>query len=110
MDEHVPRAVTEALRLRQVDILTAQADGRTGIDDSRLLDRANDLGRVVFSQDSDLLSEAARRQERGIPFEGVVYAHQMRATIGQIVQDLELIGKAARPDELRNRVEYLPLK
>jgi len=28
MDEHVPRAITEGLRLRGVDVLTAQEDNR----------------------------------------------------------------------------------
>jgi hypothetical protein len=46
---------------------------------------------------------------RYISFVGVVYAHQLRITIGRCVQDLELIAKASEPEELANRVEYLPL-
>jgi hypothetical protein len=30
-------------------------------------------------------------------------------TIGRCIQDLELIAKASEPDEMANRVEYLPL-
>ena len=41
MDEHVPSAITEGLRRRGVDVLTAQEDGRTGEDDPELLDRAS---------------------------------------------------------------------
>ena len=41
MDEHVPSAITEGLRWRGVDVLTAQEDGRTGEDDPELLDRAS---------------------------------------------------------------------
>lgn len=63
MDEHVHRAITAGLRLRGVDVLTAQDDGRRQVPDDVLLDRASDLLRVLFSQDEDLLAEATRRQE-----------------------------------------------
>jgi len=109
MDEHVHRAITAGLRLRGVDVLTAQEDGRRNVPDDVLLDRATELPRVLFSQDEDLLAEATRRQRDGIPFAGVVYAHQRRVTIGVCVHNLELIAKAANLDDLANHVEYLPL-
>ena len=56
MDVHVPAAITRALVLRGVDVLTAQLDGTTKLDDPALLDRATVLGRVLFSQDEDLLA------------------------------------------------------
>ncbi len=109
MDVHVHRAITVGLLMRHVDVLTAQEDGyRTALDD-RLLDRATELQRVLFTQDEDLLAEAKRRQVKNIPFAGVIYAHQLRITIGRCVQDLELIAKLAEPKEMANRVEYLPL-
>jgi uncharacterized protein with PIN domain len=109
MDEHVHRAITVSLRLRGVDVLTAQEDDRIGTPDDALLDRATELQRVLFSQDEDLLAEAKRRQMEGVLFVGVVYAHQLRVTIGVCVRDLELIAKAVDPDDIVNRVEYLPL-
>ena len=39
MDVHVRRAVTAALRLRSVDVLTAQEDGAAELDDDVLLQR-----------------------------------------------------------------------
>lgn len=109
VDEHVARAITEGLRLRGVDVLTVQEDGRRGASDAAVLDRATELGRPLFTQDEDLLIEASRRIARGTDFAGVLYAHQLRATIGDCVRDLVLIATAARQEELRNRVEYLPL-
>jgi predicted nuclease of predicted toxin-antitoxin system len=88
MDVHVPRAITNGLRIRGVDVLTAQQDGFRQAADERLLDRAGELGRVLFSQDDDLLAEAKRRQVEGVQFTGVIYAHQMRITIGQCVHIL----------------------
>jgi len=62
---HVPRAITVGLRLRGVDVLTAQEDGLSRAPDDVLLERPTELGRVLFSQDEDLLAEAARRQREG---------------------------------------------
>ena len=109
MDVHVPRAITTALRLRMVDVLTAQEDGKAELDDERLLQRATELGRILVSQDHDLLREGARRQKEDREFSGIVYVHQLRATIGQIVEDLELIARTTSREEWRGRIEYLPL-
>jgi predicted nuclease of predicted toxin-antitoxin system len=109
MDVHVHRAITTGLRLRNVDVLTAQEDGHRTAEDDRLLDRVTELKRVLFTQDEDLLAEAKRRQEEGIPFAGIIYAHQLRITIGRCVNELELIARASEASELANRVEYLPL-
>lgn len=61
MDHHVARAITSGLRLRNVDVLTAYDDGSHEAEDPALLDRATALGRVLFSQDDDLVIEARRK-------------------------------------------------
>jgi hypothetical protein len=110
MDQHVPRAITVALRLRGVDVVTAFEDGANEMNDPDILNRANELGRVLFTQDDDLLVEAASRQKDGKFFNGLIYAHQLRSSIGSCVSDLEIISKIAEPDELNNTVIFLPLK
>jgi predicted nuclease of predicted toxin-antitoxin system len=109
MDVHIPTAITEGLRLRGVEVLTAQEDGGRRLPDDKLLDRATELGYVLFTQDDDLLREAAERQQHGAAFAGVIYAHQLEVTIGQCIRDLELIAKVDEPEDCANRVEYLPL-
>ncbi len=79
MDVHVRRAVTDGLRLRQVDTVTAQEDGASELPDAALLDRARTLGRVLFTKG------------------------------GECVADLKLIAKAYRPEDMIDRVEFLPL-
>jgi hypothetical protein len=110
MDVHVRRAITEALRVRGVDVTAAQEDGSGRLSDPSLLDRALALNRVLFTQDEDLLAEATRRQRAGQNFAGIVYAHQLRVNVGRCIADLELIAKATDSEDWRNRVEYLPLK
>lgn len=75
MDHNVPRAIINGLRLKGVDVITAYEDGASEFDDSALLERSNETGRILFTFDDDLLVEAKKRQEQGIPFRGVIYAH-----------------------------------
>ena len=109
MDHNVPRVITNGLRLRGIDVVTAQEDNASEMEDPALLDRAGQLGRVLFTQDDDLLTEATRRQREGVPFYGVVYAHQLRISIGTCIHDLEVVAKAGEPIDLMNRVQFLPL-
>jgi hypothetical protein len=109
MDHHVPRAITIGLRMRKVDVVTAHEDSADRISDSDLLDRAGRLGRVLFTQDDDLVAEAVIRQRDAIPFSGVIYAHQLRTSIGRCIQDLELIARAGEDEDMANRIEFLPL-
>jgi predicted nuclease of predicted toxin-antitoxin system len=108
-DHQVPQAIVKGLRSRQVDVLTAREDGAHRLSDPELLDRATALGRVLFSQDKDLLREAESRQQRGSSFCGVIFSRQHKASIGKCIEDLELIAKAGNPQDLVDRVEFLPL-
>jgi hypothetical protein len=109
MDHHVPRALTNGLRMRGIDVLTAFEDQADQFEDPDLLERASALERVLFSQDDDLLAEATRRQTHGIAFSGVVYGHQLHVSIGQCVRDLELIALLGTEADLQNQVIFLPL-
>ena len=46
------------LRLRGADVLTAYEDGSAELEDPPLLHRTTELGRVLFTQDTDLLAVA----------------------------------------------------
>lgn len=109
MDHNVPRSITDGLKVRGVDIITALEDGTTEVDDPELLDRVSNLGRVLFTRDYNLLQEATKRQRTGISFHGIIYAHQLRISIGDCIRDLEIIAKAGEPEDLLNRVQYLPI-
>lgn len=108
MDVHVPRAITNGLRRRGVQVVTAQEDGATELEDPFLLDRATELNCPLYTQDDDLLAEAHLRQVEGIRFAGVIYSHQLRSPIGRCVEDLELIAKTFEPSDLSGRIEFIP--
>lgn len=109
MDHHVPAAVTEGLRRRGIDVLTAAEDFANLYEDADLLARATSLGRVLYSQDKDLLRITTEWQRIRREFAGLAYGHQMEVSIGQAIEDLEIIVRASSDDEMKNRVEFLPL-
>jgi predicted nuclease of predicted toxin-antitoxin system len=110
MDEHVPSAITDGLRLRGIEVLTIQEDGRCQAADDLVIARATELGRLLFSRDKDMLRLGTQFQNLGRRFSGIVYAHQQEVSIGQCVSDLSLICQAGEAEELANRVLYLPLR
>ena len=57
IDHQVPRAISAGLRSRGVDVLTAYEDNTHEMDNPTLLDKAGELGRVLFTRDDDLLIE-----------------------------------------------------
>ena len=102
MDQHVPRAVTEGVRRRGVDALTAQEAGLARADDEEHLAFTSREGRVVFTQDADFL----RLHAAGVQHRGIVYAPQQTA-IGYIVRGLMLIHDVLGPEDMVNPVEFL---
>jgi predicted nuclease of predicted toxin-antitoxin system len=107
MDVHVPLPITRGLRRHGVDVLTAQEDNAQRLPDPQLLDRATALGWLLFSEDSDLVAEAVRRQREGVVFATVIYARQLDVSIGRCIADLEALSKAAGPEDAQGQVIFL---
>src|SRR3990170_5772261 len=95
MDVHVPGPITAQLRRRGVDVLTAQEDGHDAVPDEQVLARATALGRLLFTHDVRFRVRAEDWQRQGREFAGLVFGPQLGGTIGQYVEDLELIAKAS---------------
>jgi len=110
MDVHIPQAITDQLRRRGVDVLTAFDDEAQELPDDQLLLKVTQLNRVLFTQDIRFRVLAETWQVEGKQFTGLIFGHQLGGTIGQFVRDLELIAKASEPDEWMNTVEYIPFK
>ncbi len=102
MDEHVPRAVTEGLRRRGVDVLRAQEAGMLEAEDQQHLALALREGRVIFTQDADFL----RLHAAGHPHAGIAYAPQGTPT-GTIIRGLMLIHDVLSPEDMASHVEFL---
>jgi len=102
MDEHVPATVSQGLRRRGVDVLTAQEASMVAVPDEQHLTLAVREGRIVFTQDADFL----RRHTDNYPHRGMVYAPQ-RTAPGTMVRGLMLIYEVLSPDDMIGHVEFL---
>jgi len=99
MDEQVRGAITKGLRSRNIDVLTVQEDQRRSTPDPILLDRATELGRLLFTHDDDFLKEAQKRQREGVVFSGVVYVRYRGLSDGECIDNLETIALASTLEE-----------
>ncbi len=72
MDVHVPQAITDQLRRRGIDVLTAIEDGADELPDDELLERVRLLERVLFTQDIRFKAMAQSWQHQSKPFAGLI--------------------------------------
>jgi predicted nuclease of predicted toxin-antitoxin system len=75
MDVHIKRQITEGLRRRGVD-------NSSTLSDKELLDRAKILGRVLVTEDVDLIKEADRRLKNNEFLLGLIYLPQSKISKG----------------------------
>lgn len=108
-DHNMQRQIASGLRLRDIDVLTAYDDNAHTLSDSEVLDRATTQRRVLVTKDHDFLAIAHSRLIQGVNFTGIVYISRDNISIGDCIEQLEMVAKVHDYEETRNRVLYLPL-
>jgi predicted nuclease of predicted toxin-antitoxin system len=103
LDEHVAHAVADGLRRLGIDVTTTTDANLLGAADADHMAFALAQGRVIFTEDDDLLALASA----GVQHSGLAYCRQNTRSIGQIIRGLELIWEVYEPDEMRNRIEFI---
>ena len=63
----------------------------------------------MVSEDEDFLVIARRWLMEGRSFAGLVYGRQLKYDIGRATEDLVLITECYAPEEIANRVIYVPM-
>ena len=97
------------LKRRGLDILAATEEMTHELRDDELLELATAGRRVMVTQDIRFRVRAEDWHRTGREFAGLVFAHQRCISFGQMIFDLELIGKATDAEYWKNRIEQLPL-
>ena len=103
LDESVNHALAVGLRLRGIDVTTATDAGLLGTSDHEQLNYAFQNDRVSVSHDDDFLRLAAT----GIPHAGIVYCHQDKLNIGQLVNALTDLWRVRSAEDMRSVVVFL---
>jgi len=110
-DEDVHGDIVDGLvrRRPELDLVRVQDSGLSSAPDPVILEWAAHQGRVVVSVDKKTLAVAAwDRVRRGLPMPGVAIL-RIVLTIGQAIDELEILALAGIPDDLQDQVIYLPL-
>lgn len=107
-DHHVLRALVR--RIPTLDFRTVQEAGLAGADDPAVLEWAARERRVLLTHDVRTITKFAyERVERGETMPGVIEVPS-RASITDVLEDLELVILCATEDDLRDRVRFVPLR
>ena len=112
LDEDTPHAIRDQLLRREPDmeILVVGGDRAPvlGTPDPEILQWIEREGYVLVSRNRRTLPHHLREHlEAGDHVPGI-FLLRRRYSLGQIIEDLVLIWEAGRPEEYRDRVEYLP--
>jgi hypothetical protein len=106
-DHHILRAMMR--RVPNLDARTVMDAGLAGADDPTVLEWAAREGRVLLTHDVRTMTRFAyERVDRAEAMPGVIEV-LARAAIGEVVEDLVLVVQCSGPEDLRDRVLYMPL-
>ena len=103
LDEHVAPAVAVGLRNHGIDVTTTAEAGLLGAEDPEHIAYALAEERVVLTHDHDCLRHASEGTEHA----GIVYCHQTKHSIGNLIRWLLLINECLSPEEMRSHVEFI---
>lgn len=103
LDESVPNAIANGLRLRGVDVATTTDAGLLEASDPEQIKFAHRNERVIFSFDDDFLSLASQ----GVEHSGIAYCHQRDRTIGQVVHGLVALWRDKTAEEMVGQIHFL---
>lgn len=111
IDENFNQRILRGLKrvIPHLDYVVVPSEGLRGAEDPELLARAAEQGRVLLTHDLKTVPKHAyERIKNGASMSGVV-AVPNTMPIGQAIDDLSVLAECATPDELQNRILYLPL-
>jgi uncharacterized protein with PIN domain len=103
VDEHVDPAIATGLRRGGVDVSLTSDAGLAGAKDESQLRSCTSSGRVMLTMDQDFL----RRHHSDPGHPGIVFAHQFRSSIGDLIRGLVLIWELLESADMAGRIGYL---
>lgn len=106
-NESASVAIAEGLKRRGVEALSARDAGNLGLTDEQQLAYAQALNMVLFTHDEDFLKIAHERQATGQSHSGIIYVHQQKLNLGEIIRRLKLITELLTENDFLNHIEFL---
>lgn len=106
-DIHVKHAIVSGLRLRGMDVTTAQEVGLDAQPDDVLLQVAADAHRILLTNDSDLLRIDAEWAAIHRDHSGIIYWPQQGRKTGDVIQRILSISVNMPADRIANHVTFI---
>ena len=106
-NESASVAITEGLRRRGVDALSARDAGNLGLTDEEQLIYANNEKMTILTHDTDFLQMASRWLDEGKTHQGIIYCHQKTYSIGECVRKLRMLTAILSSEDMINHIEFL---
>jgi predicted nuclease of predicted toxin-antitoxin system len=103
LDESIPNAIANGLRLRSINVTTTKDAGLLEASDSQQLAYAHENHRVIASFDDDFLVLACR----GAKHCGIAYCHQRERSIGQVINGLMSLWRQRTAEEMIGQIHFL---
>lgn len=101
-NESVSVAVSEGLKRRGVNTISARDAGNLGLSDEEQLAYASKNNLVIVTHDDDFLSIAIELEHTGI-----AYVHQEKYKVGDLIRRLKLLWETTQSENMMNHVEFL---
>jgi hypothetical protein len=106
-DRNPARAVKLGLMRRGIDVIDTDDDATATLSDAFLLACGSAASGAVHARPR-LPRDIRAMERRRRVHHGIVYVHMQRMSIGDLMRELERLAGHATPDQLINRVVYLP--
>lgn len=103
LDENVAHAIAKGLQHYGIDVTTTSEMHLLGHIDEDQLAHATAHGRVLFTQDRDLL----RIAQHFIDHAGIIYCDKNARTISEMIKRLVIIAQNITADEMIGMVKFI---
>lgn len=103
LDESCQSSIARGLRVHGIDVTMTSEVGLLAASDEMQCDFARRERRVIVTHDTDFLAMGRTTAAHA----GIVYCHQRRHSVGEIIKRLVLLWELCDDQELHDRIEYL---
>jgi hypothetical protein len=112
-DENFDGRILDGLRARMpdLDIVRVQDTEMYQSPDDKLLTWLAEQGRILLTHDVRTMPRFVfERVRAGLPVPGVIEVRKEDASIGVLIDDLEVVIGAGTPEDFENQVKYIPIR
>ena len=96
-------------RIPELDVIRVQDTELLGQPDPQILEWASEQNRILLTHDVEtIIGFTYDRVKEGKSMPGVIEV-RITSTLGETIDDLEILIRASTPEDFDNQVRYIPL-